>query len=150
MAGKNKVERGLRVSFDDSGAVARDLTGDLVPGSFSGGGVNFEEIDMTGVSNTSRQYLTGYSDGTCAGRFHMNDTASTGAFTVFSGMEGEIGTLTLQWGENGAAPSAGDPQWEGEYTLMSMNLVPDGGKFVMDVNFKPAAGVTDPAWGVVT
>jgi len=150
MAGKDKIERGFRVLFDDSGGTLRDLSVDLVPGSWSGGGYAYEEVDMTGVSNTSRQYLTGYSDSSAAGRFHMNDTATTGAWTVFKGMIGQIGTLSLRWGANGADPTAGDPQWEGEYTLMSMNVVPDGGKFVMDVGFKPAAGPTDPAWGVVT
>jgi len=150
MAGKDKIERGFRVWYDDSGGTARDLSSDLLPGSWSGGGLNYEEVDMTGVSNTSRQFLTGYSDSSASGRFHVNDTATTGAWTVFKGRVGSTGTLTLQWGQNGAAPTTGDPEWEGEYTLMSMNLVPDGGKFVMDVNFKPAAGASDPAWGTVS
>lgn len=150
MAGKNKIERGFRIKFDDSGASARDLTGDLIPGSVSGGGKALEEIDMTGVSDTVRKYLAGYSTSPVSGRFHLNDTASTGAWTVLKGMIGSYGTLTLQWGQNGAAPTTGDPEWEGEYTLMTMNVVPDGGKFVMDVSWQPASGQADPAWGMVS
>jgi len=150
MAGKNKIERGFRILFDDTGATARDLTADLIPGSVSGGGKNLEEVDMTGVSDSVRKYLGGYSTSPVSGRFHLNDTAATGAFTVLSGQIGKIGTLTLQWGQNGAAPVTGDPEREGEYVLLSMNIVPDGGKMVMDVNWQPASGNPDPAFGTVT
>lgn len=150
MAGKDKIERGFRIIYDDSGGTPRDLSGDLIPGSVSGGGKNLEEIDMTGVSDTVRKYLGGYSTSPISGRFHLNDTATTGAYTVLSGMIGSSGTLTLQWGSNGAAPTAGDPNWEGEYTLLSMNIVPDAGKFVMDVNWQPTSGQADPAFGTVT
>lgn len=150
MAGKDKIERGFRVKFDDTGGAARDLSGDLIPGSMSGGGKNLEEIDMTGVSDSVRKYLSGYSSSPVSGRFHMNDTATTGAFTVLKGQIGLVGTLTLEWGSNGAAPAAGDPTWEGEYTLMTANIVPDGGKFVLDVNWQPAAGEADPDFGLVT
>jgi hypothetical protein len=78
----------------------------------------------------------------------MNDTATTGAFTVLKAMVGEVGTLTLQWGSNGATPSTGDPEWEGEYTLMQANIVFDGGKAVVDCTFQPGSS-TAPAWGTV-
>jgi hypothetical protein len=147
---KDKVERSFRIYWDDSGGTARDLSGDLVPGSFSGGGLTFDEADMTGVSDGVKKFLTGHADSTVSGRFHMNDTASTGATTVFTGTEGQSGTLTLQWGAAGAAPTTGDPEWEGEYTLMSSNIVVDGNKFVHEVSWKPQSGQADPAWGTVT
>jgi len=149
MAGKNKVERGFRLSFDDSGGTPRDLSGDLVPGSVSGGGLTLDEVDMTGVSDSVKKALGGYSDSTVTAQFHMNDTATTGATTVLNGMVGDVGTLTLNWGENGAAPSGGDPEWEGEYLLLTAGVSQSGGRFVHDCTFKPAAGESDPAWGTV-
>jgi len=143
---KDKVERGFRIWFDDSGGTPRDLSGDLVPGSISGGGLVFDEADMTGVSNGVKQYLTGHADSTISGRFHMNDTATTGATTVLTGQEGQDGTLTLQWGAAGAAPTTGDPEWEGEYVLMSSNVTVDGNKFVHEVTWRPFSGAADPAW----
>lgn len=148
MAGKNKVETGFRLSFDDSGGTARDLSGDLVPGSVSGGGLTYDEADMTGVSESVRNYLSGHAESEIAANFHMNDTATTGATTVLNGQLGSTGTLTLQWGEAGAAPSAGDPEWEGEYILLQNNIALDGNKFVHQCVFKPT-GSTAPAWGTV-
>lgn len=147
MAGKDKIERGFRLLFDDSGATPRDLSADLIPGSVSGAGKSLEEIDMTGVSDTVRKYLAGYATSPVSARFHMNDTATTGAHTVLKDMVGLVGTLTLQYGQNGATPTTGDPEWEGEYTLMSANIVIDGGKFVIDAAWQPASGQADPAWG---
>jgi len=148
--GKNKVERGFRLSFDDSGDSLRDLSSDLVPGSISGGGKSFDEADMTGVSDSVKKFLTGHASSEVSARFHMNDTATTGATTVLNGQEGGSGTLTLQWGADGQAPTSGDPEWTGEYTLMSMNIVLDGNKFVHDCRFLPQSGAADPAWGTVT
>jgi len=147
--GKNKVERGFRLSFDDSGGSPRDLSSDLVPGSVSGGGKAFDEADMTGVSDSVKKFLTGHASSEVSARFHMNDTATTGATTVLIAQEGGSGTLTLQWGADGVAPTGGDPEWEGEYTLMSQNVVLDGNKFVHDCRFLPQSGQADPAWGTV-
>ena len=70
MAGKNKVERGFRFNFNSV-----NLTGDLVPGTVSGGGLALDEVDMTGVSDSVKKALGGYSDSTITAQFHMNDTA---------------------------------------------------------------------------
>lgn len=149
MAGKNHIERSFRIYVDDSGATARDLSGDLIPGTIQGGGVVLDEVDMTGVSDTIKRALGGYGDSPITARFHMNDTATTGAFTVLKGREGDSGTVTLQYGQNGDAPTTGDPEWEGEYTLMSCNVVADGGRMVLDCRFIPQSGAADPAWGTV-
>lgn len=148
MAGKNHVEKSFRILWDDSGGTARDLTGDLVPGSVSGGGLVFDEADMTGVSETVYNFLADRAMSEIAGNFHLNDTATTGAFTVLKATGGVVGTLTLQWGQNGAAPTTGDPEWEGEYVLLSNNVTSDGNKPVINCNWKPS-GATPPAWGTV-
>lgn len=150
MAGKNKIERSVRILIDDSGATARDLSGDLVPGSLTGGGVALEQVDMTGVSDTIKKALGGYGDAPVSARFYMNDTATTGAYTVLKGREGDSGTLTLQFGQSGSAPTTGDPEWEGEYTIMQANVVIDGGRVLLDCMFIPQSGAADPAWGTVS
>jgi hypothetical protein len=146
--GKNKIERGFRILVDNSAGSAQDLSGDLVPGSCKGGGVVLDEIEMTGVSNTVKNYLGGFGDAPIDAQFYMNDTATTGAFTVLKGITGLVGTVTLQWGSNGAAPSTGDPEWEGEYTCLAADLGMNGGKAVINAKFKPGSAVA-PAWGTV-
>ena len=149
--GKNKVERGFRLLWDDLGTgagTARNLSGDLVLGSVSGGGLTFDEADLTGVSEAVRNFLAGHANSEISATFHMNDTATTGATTVLNGSVGGIGTLTLQWGASSAAPTTGDPEWEGEYVLLSNNIALDGNKFVHQVRWLPT-GSTAPAWGTV-
>lgn len=148
MAGKDKVERSFRLLFDDSGGTARDLSADLVPGSVSGGGLTFDQVEMTGVSNTVKNYLAGHAESPVSAQFYLNDTATTGAFTVLTGMDGSVGTLTLQWGADGAAPTTNDPEWEGEYLLADCSVGFNGGKAVLNTEFVPGSG-TAPAWGTV-
>jgi len=148
MAGKDKIERGFRLLFDDS-TTPRDLSASLVPGSVSGGGFIFDEVEVTGVSNTVKQYLAGHPDAKISARFIFSDKATTGSFTVLMGMEGKVGTLTLRWGINGAAPTTDDPEWEGEYVLTQANVSADGGKLVIDAAWAPGSA-TPPAWGTVS
>lgn len=153
MAGKNHIERSFRLLFDDTGATARNLSGDLVPGSVSGGGLTFDEANMTGVSETVVNFLRGHANSTISAQFHMNDTATTGATTVLNaqaapGVAG-TGTLTLQWGQSGAAPTTGDPEWEGEYVLTVNEIGLNGNTFVHNCTFRPT-GATPPAWGTVS
>jgi hypothetical protein len=149
MAGKNHVSRSFRLYFDDSGATARDLSGDLVPGSCQGGGLVYDQVEMTGESNSVKNYLANHPDSEVTATFIVNDTATTGAFTVLKGMMGAGGTLTLQWGQNGAAPTTGDPKWEGEYVCFGGPMSFDGGKAVWQITFKPQAGQSAPAFGTV-
>jgi hypothetical protein len=144
MAGKNKVERGFRLWWDDA-STPRDLSGDLVPGSLNIGD-EYEEADMTGVSEALRNYLAGHRDAEVTARFHMNDTASTGASTVLNARNGLTGTLTLQWGSSGATPSGSDQELEGECVQLSNTIALDGNKFVHDVRWKPT-GSAGFAWG---
>lgn len=148
--GKNKIERGFRIIFDDNGSSARDLSGDLVPGTVtSPGGLVWDEVDMTGANQTVKNSLAGQADSDISAQFYMNDTATTGAFTVLNGMGGKVGTLTLQYGSNGAAPSTGDPEWEGEYVLLDTSINNSNGKFVINAHFRPSGDVA-PAWGTVS
>jgi len=149
--GKNKIERGFRIWWDNSSAAAKDLSADLIPGTVTGGGMTLDEIDMTGVSDAVKKALGGYGDSTVTAQFHMNDTATSGAYTVIFNPTtvGSIGTLTLQFGSNGAAPSTGDPDWEGEYVLVNAAVGQANGRMVINCTWKPAAGQSDPAWGTV-
>lgn len=149
MAGKNKIERGFRIYWDDSGTTARDLTGDLIPGTITGGGLKLDEVDFTGGSDYVKKALGGFAESPVSGQFHMNDTATTGATTVLNGTINTIGTLTLQWGQNGAAPTTNDLEWEGEYVLIDASITTSNGKFIHNVEWRPAAGQSDPAWGTV-
>lgn len=154
--GKNKIERGFRLYWDDLGTgagTARDLSGDLVPGSVTGGGVTLDQVDLTGVSEFVCNYLAGHAEAPVSAQFLMNDTATTGSTTVLNGSTPSatvigIGTLTLQWGSNGAAPDTGDPEWEGEYVLVQNTIQPSGGTHVHAVEWRPT-GSTAPAWGTV-
>lgn len=145
MAGKNKIEKAIRILFDDSGGTQRDLSGDLVPGSLAGPSEAADEVEMTGVSDAMRNFLGGHKDSEVSGQFYMNDTASTGAFTVLKGMVAKTGTLTINFGSDGAAPTTGDPSWEGEYTLLQANVQLAGNKPVIAARWKPGTS-TAPAW----
>lgn len=148
MAGKDKVERSFRLYFDDSGSAARDLSGDLVPGSCA---LNLgqEQVELTGVSDTVKNALAGHKEAPVVAKFFMNDTATTGSHTVLKGVEGSGGTLTLQWGADGAAPTTDDPEWEGEYVYFPQGIAFEGGKAVISALFVPQTGQSAPAMGTV-
>ena len=148
MAGKNHTEISFRILVDNAAGAAQNLSGDLVPGSLTGGGLVFDQVELTGVSETVKNFLAGHAESPISGKFHMNDTATTGSFTVLTGNDGGTGTVTLQWGQNGAAPTTGDPEWEGEYVYLGPSVSPEGGKAVLNMNWQPT-GSTAPAWGTV-
>ena len=144
---KDILERYVRFWFDDNGGTARDLSADLVPGSLTGPGFTAPEIRMTGVSNQSENYQADRKDVEVSAQFYMNDTATTGAFTVLKDMQGSVGTLTIQFGTN-AAPTTGDPEYEGEHILLDAGISNQGGAVVISTRFKPGA-TTSPAWGTM-
>jgi len=148
MAGKNKTERGFRLLWDDSGGTVRDLSASLVPGSISGGGITLDEVEMTGVSDSVKNYLFGHGNSEITATIHMNDAATTGGHTVVKATVGVVGTLTLQYGSAGVAPTTNDPEWEGEYILIAAPVALDGGKFVHQCRWLPSGAVA-PAWGLV-
>lgn len=147
---KDKLERGFRIFWDNSASAAQDISCGLLPGTITGGGQVLDEVDMTGVCDAIYKFLGGNARSPVSGQFHMDDTAVTGAFTVLEGTEGEIGTLTLEYGSNGAAPTTGDPVWEGEYVLLGFTAAQNAGKMVLNPTWQPAAGAADPAWATKT
>jgi hypothetical protein len=145
--GKNKLERGITILVDDQASgTARDLSGDLVPGSLSGLGFEYPSIDMTGVSNTVANALADRPTGAFSAKFYMNDLATTGAWTVFNSNTTKTGTVTVEIGSTGAAASTGDPVYGGEFVYLGGKVSVDGGKMVFDVTFEPLAGAAAPAW----
>ena len=153
--GKEFVERSVRFRFDDTGGTPRELCADLLPGTLSGLGTNTEDIDMTGACDDFVQAVAGIADGEVTAQFHMDDTAvaavpaQSGAYTVLPPMVRNSGTMTVQFGKNGAAPTTGDPQWEGEYTLMQANVNITGGRAILDCRWRLAPNSAAPAWGTV-
>lgn len=149
MAGKDKLQRGTTLIFDDSGGTPRDLSSDLVPGSLKGPGFSQGEIPMFGESAAVESHLADRKTAPVEAQFFMNDTASTGAFTVLNGQEGLGGTLTIAFGSNGAAPTTNDPEWEGEYIYFPQQTSFVDGRPVINAKFQPQSGQSDPAWGQV-
>lgn len=153
--GKEFVERSLRFQFDDTGGTPRELCQSLLPGTLSGVGLTREDIDMTGVCDDFKQSVGGVADGEISAQFIMDDTAvaavpsASGSYTVLIPMVDMTGTLTIQYGKNGAAPTTGNPEWEGEYRLLEATVSQSGGRAVISCRFKPAPNSTAPAWGTV-
>ena len=145
---KDILERFVRIQWDDSGGTQRDLSTDLVPGSLSGPGFTAGEVRMTGVADTVENYQADRKDTEVSAQFYMNDTATTGAYTVISATQGLVGTLTIQFG-TGAAPTTGDPEYEGEHILLDSGIAIQGGAMVMNARWKPGSTVA-PAWGQVS
>lgn len=149
MAGKDKISKGINIYVDDVGTTARNLSGDLIPDSLTGGGLTIEPADMTGQNHAVHNSLANLATAELSMQFHMNDTLATGAYTVLQGIcGGAAGTVTLQWGIAGATPTSSDPEWEGEYILTQMNGAINNGALVLDCVFMPGSS-TAPAWGTV-
>lgn len=146
--GKNKIAFGVRISVDDSGGTARDLSGDLIEETLK---INCkaDEVPVTGASNTAKNFFGGHSDRSITCQFNMNDTASTGASTVLNGNMRGTGTITIQIGAGGAAPTTGDLEWEGEYVYIDTGVTVSNGALVHNCVFQPT-GATAPAWTTVS
>lgn len=139
----------VRFFCDDSGGTARDLSGDLVPGSLSGPQFSHPAVKMTGVSNAGENFLADRPDTRINGaRFYMNNTATTGAWTVLNSIRGNNTgwTVTIEYGTAGA-PATGDPSYSGEFILLKLDIVNEGGAIALDTEFVPVSGAAIPAWG---
>lgn len=154
MAGKNKIETGVCILYDDTGGTARDLSNDLVPGSLSINGLTYEEIGMTGVKDAVTNFLLGRGSIDISAQFYMNDTATTGAFTVLNAQNGANAstgnTLTIQFGSAGASPTTGDPELEGDFIVAALPTSNNSGAMIQTARFLPLSGGTAPAWGTVS
>ena len=140
MTGKNKIETGFVFNWD-----SKDLSGDLIPGSCTGGGKVLDEVDLTGVSETVRNYLAGHASAPVSARFHLND-GSNRAFNVLKDDHNVAATLALEYGSAGVAATTGDPTWSGTYVFLGFIMSMDAGRAVMDCTWEPN-GSTAPVWG---
>lgn len=146
---KDKLSRGIRIQVDDSGGTARDLSGDLIADTLSGLGFTAGEVDMTGASEGTGNYLADRLENTLSMQMHANNTATTGSTTVLNGIIQKVVTVTVQVGAAGAAPTTGDLEFEGEFTCLDVTLSVSGGSLRHNVVFRPGSG-TSPAWGTVS
>ena len=144
---KTAVEKGARLTWDGD-----DLSGDLVPGSLGPLGLDREGADLTGVSNTVRyEAPSGHATSNVTAQFIMNDNQTAGvydrSYKLVRGLK-TVGTLTGQIGAAGAAPGSGNPEYEGTYILLMADVAFDGGRAVINAEWRPS-GASPPAWGTV-
>jgi len=127
--GKNKLVKYARMYVD-----GYNISGDAR--TFSSAGIGYGEVDMTGWSNTSMQFLSDKMlmaaiDGFTA---HMNDTASSGSLpllqTPAAGKE-----FMLFLGGN-AEPTDGDIAYIMAGSQLSSNITFDGGASVINANVR--------------
>jgi len=136
----------LVISIDDSGDTPRDVSSDVksidIPDEYG-------ELDATGFSDGAVNSIAGMPQFNVEISGMFNALADTGLFTVLSGIVGKgAKTLTVQVGQ-GAAPTTGDPEFEGEFWCQKMNIssTPQGDASIT-TSLRPHGAVA-PAWGVV-
>lgn len=140
--------RYIKVLLDDSGGTPRDISDSI--NSIGGIGLSYDQTDVTTIANSVKQYLTGYGDSSVSLGGPFNNTATTGAHTVLTGLNGAntAATLTIQIGIRAAA-TTGDPEFEGEYVVTDYQLSGSGTDLTWSASLKPAFGTSTPAWGTV-
>jgi len=145
MATGKTNSRFIRVLVDDSGASARDISAAV--SNVSGVGLDHETAEVTGYSDGVKNFTLGHPSSEIEITGPFDNTATTGAHTVFTGIAGSMAatrTLTVQVGIK-AAPTTGDPEFEGEYYCASYVV---GGDATYTARMVPGSG-TAPAWGTV-
>jgi len=145
MATGKSNARWIRVYVDNSADAAQDISADV--SNVSGAGLDYETSDVTGYSDGVKNFTIGHPSSEIEITGPFDNTATTGAHTVFTGIAGSMAatrTLTVQIGIR-AAPTTGDPEFEGEYYCSKYVVGGDGTYSAMLV---PASG-TAPAWGSV-
>lgn len=148
MATGKTHSRYIKVLLDDSGGTPRDITSSI--SSIGDIGLNYDQADVTAINDSVMQYLAGRGDSDVNFSGPFNNTATTGAHTVFTGLNGAntAATLTVQVGIRAAATS-GDPEFEGEYVVTSYLISGDMSNLTWSAALKPAFGASAPAWGTV-
>ncbi len=136
----------LTIAIDDSADAAQNVEGDVesidIPDEYG-------ELDVTGFSDGSVNSLAGMPAFNVEIAGNFNAAATTGLFTVLSGIVGQgAKTLTVAVGQ-GTAPAMGDPEFEGEFWCQKMNIsATPQGKVTLNASFRPS-GSTAPAWSTV-
>lgn len=109
----------------------------------------YGELDVTGFSEGAVNSIAGMPNFPVEIVGNFNPLATTGLFTVLSGIKGGgAKTLTVAVGD-GAAPIMGDPEFEGEFWCPKMNVgATPQGKIVITTSLRVSGSVA-PAWSTV-
>ena len=135
----------IRVIVDNSTAATKDISAFV--SNISGVGLTFAEADVTAYSDGIVNFTLGHPSSELEISGPFSNLASTGAHTVLSGIAGLQSatiTVTVQIGIR-AAPTTGDPEFEGEYYCSSYVV---NGDATYTARMVPASAVA-PAWGTV-
>lgn len=146
--------RYITVTVDDSAGTPRNITCSI--NNIGGIGLTYDQSDVTTICNSVKQYLTGYGDATIDLSGPFNNTAAaaapaeSGAHAVLPALlaAGSAATVTIAIGIR-AAPTGGDPEFEGEFVCTSYTLSGSASDLTWSAQFKPAFGAAAPAWGTV-
>jgi hypothetical protein len=139
--------RYIRVSLDDSGGSARDISASV--SDISGVGLDYAPADVTAYSDGVINFTLGHPSAEIDITGPLNNTATTGGHTVLEAIADApysqtTYTLTVQIGIR-AAPTGGDPEFEGEYLVQNYIV---NGDATYTAHLVPGS-VTAPAWGTV-
>jgi len=138
----------IRVFMDDATPTARDISASV--SNVSGVGLTYAEQDVTAYSDGVVNFTLGHPSSELEITGPFSNTADIGGHEVFSAIvgvqpvAGTAYTLTIQIGVR-AAPTATDPEFEGEYYCTSYMVNGDG---TYTARLVPASS-TAPAWGTV-
>ena len=147
MATGKTAGRWIKVSVDDSSGSARDISAGVK--DISPVGLVYNEKDVTGYGDAVVNYVLGHPEAPIDMTCELDNTATTGAYTVISGIVGDMGTnspftVDVQYGIRAAA-AGGEPQFDGEYYCSTLIMQGDA---TFTARFVPALGVA-PAFGTV-
>ena len=139
----------ITVIMDDSGGTPRTFAdGDI---SSVDAGMTYDQHDVTGFGDDVHNFINGQLQSPVTIKGFVTTTSNIGTHPVINGafQNGSQVTLTVQVGQN-AAPTTGDPEFEGEYIVESYKpAIETGGAVTFTATLKPANG-TAPAWGTVS
>ena len=148
MATGKTHSRYIKVLLDNAGGSPQDITASV--DSIGDIGLTYDQADVTAINDSVMQYLAGRGDADIQLGGPFNNTATTGAHVVLTGLNGAntAATLTVQIGIR-AAPTTGDPEFEGEFVVTKYTVSGDMSAPKWSASLKPAFGTSAPAWGTV-
>jgi len=136
------------VIMDDSGGTPRTFAdGDISSVDL---GLTYAQHDVSGFGQAAQNFINGQVQAPVTLKGYVTTTANTGTHPVIQGAfaAGSQVTLTVQVGQN-AAPTSGDPEFEGEFVVESYKPeIKAGGAINFTAVLKPATEAA-PAWGTV-
>ena len=138
--------RYITVNVDDSSGTARDISASVA--TVATVGLTHDVSDVTAYSDGVHNVTLGHPAAPISMSGPLNNTATTGAHIVMTGIAGSMAatyTVTVALGIK-ASPTTGDPEFEGEYYCTSYTV--NGADATWTGTFEPAIA-TAPAWGTV-